>query len=54
LRGFDGEGMLRGALLAAPEEVDSRIRELFENDEIEQIHAHYAAAGCFAARIVRS
>ena len=54
LRGFDREGMLRHALLAAPGEADARIRELFENDEVEQIHAHNAAAGCFAARIVRS
>jgi hypothetical protein len=45
--------MLRGALLALPGEADSKIRELFERPEIETIHAHNAAAGCFAARIVR-
>jgi hypothetical protein len=53
LRGFDSEGMLRGALLALPGEADSRIRALFERPEIETIHAHNAAAGCFAAKIVR-
>lgn len=53
LRGFDCEGMLRGALLALPGESDSKIRELFERPEIATIHAHNAAAGCFAARIVR-
>jgi hypothetical protein len=53
LRGFDTEGMLRGALLALPGESDSKIRELFERPEIASIHAHNAAAGCFAARIVR-
>jgi hypothetical protein len=53
LRGFDGEGMLRGALLALPGEADSKIRALFERPEIETIHAHNAAAGCFAAKIVR-
>jgi hypothetical protein len=53
LRGFDAEGMLRGALLALPGEADSKIRALFERPEIETIHAHNAAAGCFAARIVR-
>ncbi len=53
LRGFDSEGMLRGALLALPGEADSKIRELFDRPEIETIHAHNAAAGCFAARIVR-
>lgn len=53
LRGFDAEGMLHGALLALPGEADSKIRALFESPEIETIHAHNAAAGCFAAKIVR-
>ena len=53
LRGFDAEGMLRGALLALPGEADGQIRALFERPEIETIHAHNAAAGCFAAKIVR-
>lgn len=53
LRGFDSEGMLRGALLALPGEADSNIRALLERPEIETIHAHNAAAGCFAAKIVR-
>jgi uncharacterized protein DUF1203 len=53
LRGFDGDGMLRGALLALPGEADAGIRALFERPEIETIHAHNAAAGCFAAKIVR-
>jgi hypothetical protein len=54
LRGFDGEGMLRGALLALPGEADARIRELFERPEIATIHAHNAAYGCFLARIERN
>lgn len=53
LRGFDAEGMLRGALLALPGGSDAAIRALFERPEIEAIHAHNAAAGCFAAKIVR-
>lgn len=53
LRGFDKEGMLRGALLAMPGEADAKIRALLERPEIETIHAHNAAAGCFSARIVR-
>lgn len=53
LRGFDSEGMLRGALLALPGESDSKIRALFKRPEIATIHAHNAAAGCFAAKIVR-
>lgn len=53
LRGFDSEGMLRGALLALPGEADGKIRTLFDRPEIAEIHAHNAAAGCFAAKIVR-
>ncbi|HYN45565.1 MAG TPA: DUF1203 domain-containing protein [Allosphingosinicella sp.] len=54
LRGFDAEGMLRGALLAMPGEADAKIRELFEQTEIGTIHAHNAAYGCFLARIERN
>jgi hypothetical protein len=54
LRGFDAEGMLRGALLALPGEADARIRELFERSEVATIHAHNAAYGCFLARIERN
>ena len=54
LRGFDAGGMLRGALLAMPGEADAMIRQLFERPEIESIHAHNAAYGCFAARIERN
>jgi len=54
LRGFDGAGMLRGALLAQPGEADTMIRTLLARDEIAYIHAHNAAHGCFAARIDRN
>ena len=53
-RGFDSEGMLRGALLAMPGEADAKIRELFEHPEVATIHAHNAAYGCFAAKIERN
>ena len=54
LRGFDSEGMLRGALLAPPGEADARIRELFERLDVAEIHAHNAALGCFLARVERA
>ncbi len=54
LRGFDAEGMLRGALLAGPGEADAKVRELFVREDITYIHAHNAAHGCFAARIDRA
>nr|WP_295373288.1 DUF1203 domain-containing protein [uncultured Sphingosinicella sp.] len=53
LRGFDAEGMLKGALLAMPGEADARSRELFGRPEIASIHAHNAAYGCFLARVER-
>jgi hypothetical protein len=54
LRGFDEEGMLKGALLAMPGEADAQIRTLFARPEIATIHAHNAAHGCFVARIERN
>jgi hypothetical protein len=54
LRGFDAAGMLRGALLALPGEADAKIRALFERPEVETIHAHNAAHGCFSAKIERN
>ena len=54
LRGFDADGMMRGARLAQPGEADADIRALFADDAIAYIHAHNAAHGCFAARIDRT
>jgi hypothetical protein len=54
LRGFDAEGMLKGAMIASPGEADARIRELFGQPGIDTIHAHSAAYGCFLARIERT
>ena len=53
LRGFDTAGMMADAILAQPGEADAGIRKLFENPEIETIHAHNAARGCFSAKIER-
>jgi hypothetical protein len=54
LRGFDSDGMMADALLAQPGEADAGIRKLFANPEIETIHAHNAARGCFSAKIERN
>lgn len=54
LRGFDSGGMLKGALLGMPGEADAKIRELFDRPDVENIHAHNAAYGCFAAKIERN
>jgi hypothetical protein len=54
LRGFDSDGMMADALLTQPGEADAGIRKLLDNPEIETIHAHNAARGCFAAKIERN
>jgi len=54
LRAFDAEGMLRGALLAEPGQAEGRIAGLFEDEDVESIHAHSPAYGCFLARIGRA
>lgn len=53
LRGFDADGMLQAARLAASEELEGAVRELFAMPQVACIHAHNAAHGCFAARIER-
>ena len=53
LRGFDADGFLKQALLATGGDADAKIRAMFGDPGIEAIHAHYAAPGCFAAKIVR-
>jgi hypothetical protein len=53
LRGFDRDGMMADALLTQPGGADEGIRRLFDNPEIETIHAHNATRGCFSAKIER-
>ena len=54
LRGFDKDGMMVDAILTQPGEAEAGIRELFDNPEIETIHAHNAGRGCFSAKIERN
>ncbi|MEP7130363.1 MAG: DUF1203 domain-containing protein [Sphingomicrobium sp.] len=54
LRGFDADGMMADAILTQRGEADAGIRELFENPEIQTIHAHNATRGCFSAKIERT
>jgi hypothetical protein len=54
LRGFDKDGMMADALITNPGEADAGIRRLFDNPEIETIHAHNATRGCFSAKIERA
>jgi Protein of unknown function (DUF1203) len=45
--------MMAAAALAQPGEADAAIRKLFDNPEVETIHAHNAIRGCFSAKIER-
>jgi hypothetical protein len=54
LRAFDADGMMLDAALTQPGEADAGIRKLFENPNVETIHAHNATRGCFAAKIERN
>jgi len=53
LRGFDAAGMLLEADLSLNDDVEAAIARQFANPAVTYIHAHNAAAGCFAARIDR-
>jgi hypothetical protein len=54
LRGFDRQGMMAEAILTQPGQADAGIRKMFENPEIETIHAHNATRGCFSAKIEKN
>jgi hypothetical protein len=45
--------MMADAVLVQPGKSDGAIRQMFENSEIETIHAHNAVRGCFSAKIER-
>jgi hypothetical protein len=53
LRAFAADGMAVDARLAEPDAVDAVIRSLFANPAVAYINAHFAAHGCFAARVDR-
>jgi hypothetical protein len=54
LRGFDAGHMLVQAELADGKVLAGPIGQLFADPSIAYIQAHYAAAGCYAARIDRA
>lgn len=54
LRAFDVEGMMVDADIALTAELPAAIDRLLAHPEAAYLHAHYAGAGCFAARIDRA
>lgn len=54
LRGIDTEGCIQDADLVQGDAVQATIERMFADERIAYIHAHFAARGCFAARIDRA
>lgn len=54
LRAFDGDAMMRAAELVDGRDVEAVIDRLLGDPAVAFIHVHYAAPGCFAARVDRS
>ena len=53
VRAFDNAGMLRGWQLTDGRELESAIGKLLQDPDAEYLHVHYAAPGCYAARVER-
>ena len=54
VRAFDRHGMMLGFELADGPELEKAIDKLFANANAEYLHVHFAAPGCYAARIERA
>ncbi len=54
LRAFDRDGMMVGHQLMEGTALESAIEMLFGDPRAAYLHAHYAAPGCYAARIDRA
>jgi hypothetical protein len=54
LRAFDSDAMMVGWELVEGRDLDGAIARLFANPRARYIHVHYAAPGCYAARIDRA
>ena len=54
LRAFDGSGAMLDATVVDGKVAGPAIEGLFANAKVAYIHAHFAARGCYAAKIVRA
>jgi Protein of unknown function (DUF1203) len=54
VRAFDRHGMMLSFELADGRELEPTIDKLFANANAEYLHVHFAAPGCYAARIERA
>ena len=54
VRAFDGGAMMVGWELVEGEKLESTIARCFADPRSAYLHLHYAAAGCYAARVERA
>lgn len=54
VRGYDGHGMMTGCELVDGKAVEGAIDRLFTKTDAEYLHIHFAAPGCYAARVERA
>jgi Protein of unknown function (DUF1203) len=54
VRSFDTAGMMLGWQLVEGRELESAIDRLFLDLNASYLHVHFAAAGCYAARVERA
>src|SRR5262252_2479351 len=53
VRGFDAAGMMTGREIVEGTDLKAAIARQFANVEAQYLHIHFAAAGCYAARVDR-
>jgi hypothetical protein len=54
VRAFDAEAMMVGRELVDGHELEGAIERLFADPRAAYLHIHYAAPGCYAARVERA
>jgi hypothetical protein len=54
VRGFDADAMMTGWELTEGAELEQVIEKLFAEPRTAYLHVHFAAPGCYAARIERA
>jgi hypothetical protein len=54
VRAFDGRGMMVGLDLVDGRNLEGAIGKLFKLPAAQYLHIHYAAPGCYAARVDRA
>jgi Protein of unknown function (DUF1203) len=54
VRAFDGDAMMVGHELVEGQKLESTIERLFADPRPAYLHVHFAAPGCYAARIERA